>query len=510
MANVVIDDNNLIQIGNVLRNYYGKTREGYATEPSTEPFIWKSDNAVYNGLTVDFGDEGAPEPGTYSVEVYYPDSDGIDVIVISASPGSRIRIFDEKHTLLSDYTDEDGGGYSGVPIRAELIKVAVTLPTNASALGYYIQTFGYDSNYNYTPGGEYSRVIHNSYKPREMAPAIEGMYENALQPIVLTGDQTRGCSGTMSAMLINDYGHLISTKDIISTAQMFAYSTVSEIPFEINMKKNTSAGMVYMFNDAYILTAPIINNAKPSTCDSMFANCHFLRYIPEEMAATWDWSVINASTYDSCKNMFNGCCSLRAVPTNITSHIQNAATSSYSNSYYGLFSNCYSLDGVYSLGKSSATLTSSVLYNTFQNCYRLKDLEFELTLYGKPKTANWSNQTIDLTTAGYGYTTGHITSYKSTVPKEAQVKKANDAATNNAIIAQYPNDWWTPDVEWSRYDHDSAVRTIATLPDVSSGTGNVIKFKGAAGSSTAAGAINTMTEEEIAVAAAKGWTVTFV
>ena len=37
-----------------------------------------------------------------------------------------------------------------------------------------------------------------------------------------------------------------------------------------------------------------------------------------------------------------------------------------------------------------------------------------------------------------------------------------------------------------------------------------IKFKGAAGAKTDGGAINTMTEEEIAVATAKGWTVSFI
>ena len=57
--------------------------------------------------------------------------------------------------------------------------------------------------------------------------------------------------------------------------------------------------------------------------------------------------------------------------------------------------------------------------------------------------------------------------------------------------------------------------TINCLPDTaaylaSAGGTNTIKFKGGAGSSTDGGAINTMTEEEIAVAAAKGWTVTFV
>lgn len=62
------------------------------------------------------------------------------------------------------------------------------------------------------------------------------------------------------------------------------------------------------------------------------------------------------------------------------------------------------------------------------------------------------------------------------------------------------------------YGYDSAVRTINSLPDLSGNTGaaNTIIFKGEAGSRTDGGAINTMTEEEIAVATAKGWVISFV
>ena len=77
-------------------------------------------------------------------------------------------------------------------------------------------------------------------------------------------------------------------------------------------------------------------------------------------------------------------------------------------------------------------------------------------------------------------------------------------------------DSWTTSSAYSRYNHDSAVETINTLPDTSAylaesgGTTNIIVFEGASGSATDGGAINTLTEAEIAVAAAKGWTVTLV
>ena len=64
--------------------------------------------------------------------------------------------------------------------------------------------------------------------------------------------------------------------------------------------------------------------------------------------------------------------------------------------------------------------------------------------------------------------------------------------------------------DYSRYNHDSAVETLASLPDTHAYGTNTIRFRGASGSATDGGAINTLTEAEIAVAASKGWTVTLV
>ena len=68
--------------------------------------------------------------------------------------------------------------------------------------------------------------------------------------------------------------------------------------------------------------------------------------------------------------------------------------------------------------------------------------------------------------------------------------------------------------ENSVYNHDSAVETINSLPDTSAflaevGGTNTIKFRRNQGANTEGGAIGNLTGEEIAVAAAKGWTVAF-
>ena len=100
--------------------------------------------------------------------------------------------------------------------------------------------------------------------------------------------------------------------------------------------------------------------------------------------------------------------------------------------------------------------------------------------------------------------------YNSGITEDKRVYNDTDyqALKNNP-------DWWTKNYLYSRYNKVSAIETINSLPDTSAylataGGTNTIKFKGEAGSATDGGAINTLTEAEIAVATAKGWTVSLV
>lgn len=83
-----------------------------------------------------------------------------------------------------------------------------------------------------------------------------------------------------------------------------------------------------------------------------------------------------------------------------------------------------------------------------------------------------------------------------------------DAASYNRL--KNNPDAFTLSHDYSLYNRISAIETINSLPDTSAYGTNTIKFRGAAGALTDGGAINTMTAEEIAVATAKGWTVSFV
>ena len=95
------------------------------------------------------------------------------------------------------------------------------------------------------------------------------------------------------------------------------------------------------------------------------------------------------------------------------------------------------------------------------------------------------------------------------LPQSAAIKNAETYATN-----KNNPDSWTDKEEYSRYNHTSAVNTINSLPDTSAyltanGGTNTITFYPTSGSQTDGGAVETLTEEEIAVAAAKGWTVAY-
>ena len=209
--------------------------------------------------------------------------------------------------------------------------------------------------------------------------------------------------------------------------------------------------------------------------------------------------------------MFNNCYSLRFIPMNLIKSGNPYANYNYSY-YYDGFYNCYALDELINMPipYTKTTWTSNAFMDTFRNCHRLKDITFKTNDDGTAIAVKWKGQVIDLTNyVGYTSIGDEATKYNSGITAD---KRVTDATSYEAL--KNDPDWFTADVNYSRYNHDSAVNTINSLPDASaylasySGT-NTIKFKGASGTNTDGGAINTLTETEIAVATAKGWTVTF-
>ena len=387
-----------------------------------------------------------------------------------------------------------------------------------------------------------------TYKTSEMAAAISAITTGGgggieVEPVVLSGKQDYGCSGSLAGIYINLFKDTISTKDLTSIMYMFYNNSVVEnIPFEINMASNagsmdsvfqncsklkhipnidckhtSSVNMSYLFTNCNELTAlPYLYNAYPNGISSMFSNCHKLRNIPEDYFDTWNFNKINTGAYNSVSNMFYNCYSLRAISPKILSYFCNETVnkSSYYCFYYSSFGYCYVLDELIDMPVAiGITATTNMFNSTFSSCCRIKNLIFATQEDGTPYTVNWKNQSINLGSGVYfGYTQGQmytkILDYNSGITKD---KEVYDDATYQAL--KNDPDWYANGIKYSRYNHDSAVATINSLPDTSAylataGGTNTIIFMGQSGELTDGGAINTLTPEEIAVATAKGWTVT--
>ena len=387
-----------------------------------------------------------------------------------------------------------------------------------------------------------------TYKPSEMAAAITAITTGGgggeVEPIVLSGDCKYGCAGVLSGIYINLYGDTITTKDITSAERMFdGCKSVKTIPFEIDLKANSTTSLTFMFNNCYELEnivadidcshsnyasmtaiffncsklkeVPYLFNAYPNSLGSLFSGCYCLREIPEDYFDTWNFSRINSYKNASDGSLFRYCYSLRNIPTKIFSYLckynENITSKNSMNCLYDYgCSYCYSLDEVIGFPVAKTLIsTSNMFNNTFFQCSRLKNMTFETNEDGTPIIVQWKKQFLDLNSVGYG-NNQYILNYNSGITADKEVK---DNATYQAL--KDDPDWFTTNIAYSRYNHDSAVATINSLPDASAylaanGGTNTIKFKGTAGSATDGGAINTLTEEEIAVAAAKGWTVSLV
>ena len=361
--------------------------------------------------------------------------------------------------------------------------------------------------------------VLNAFTPEQMANEISVLATIPDEAFDITGNCQYRFAYNSQGWLINSYGDRITCKDITNGSYMFTDSSVIEnIPFELNFRKNNSTSISNMFKGCSKLKSILkINNCKPNDMNHMFNGCNNLRYLPEDMEDWFDWTLFDTSksTYSEYRgtHCFNNCFSLRSIPMGFLNH-ENPYVSTYSHVYNHLFYGCYALDEIIGLPLPRAnemTWTSNYLGDMISSCFRLKNFTFATNEDGTPIQVKWKSQTIYLNgSTGHSGNSNYILNYNSGITADKEVK---DDATYQAL--KNDPDWFTTKTAYSRYNHDSAVRTINSLPDTSAylataGGTNTIRFNSIAGSATDGGAINTLTEEEIAVAVAKGWTVTLV
>lgn len=342
------------------------------------------------------------------------------------------------------------------------------------------------------------------------------------EAFIITGDCDYKFSYDNWNWFIDTYGNSISTHDISSLSNAFMYSVkLTEIPFDLNVTNcaNLSNAFYNMtalevcprirgtlaMNTYFNMKDVLINGAKLISVEDLLTS---------DMLA--DFKNVKVTSPYSAPRPFNfsGLLSLRSIPSWWQQFKLCEDSTAYPNYNYSIYSglcrDCYGLDEILNIPvwRCQAAQNSNMfsgVSGTFNATNRLKDVTFE-TDNGKPIVTKWKSQTMDLSNStGYG-------NYPSYYGFTSATRVTDDASYQ--ALKNNP-DWWTDNVAYSRYDHDSAVRTINSLPDTSAylataGGTNTIKFKGAAGSNTDGGAINTLTAEEIAVATAKGWSVVYV
>jgi hypothetical protein len=368
----------------------------------------------------------------------------------------------------------------------------------------------------------------DTYKPGEMATAIqaipqegggggEGIPEEAFY--VTSNCNYKFYNGQWDWFL-ERYGDKITTENISSATNMFSSIKLEKIPFAINLDSSkTGISLSDIFYDSELKELPKLNAQITKIPTSqynfldikdIFTSMKYLREIPDDYLT----SIVTEGYWqkrpgNGVAGACNYCYSLRKQ-INLIPFISYSGTSSYSSAYYNLYNGCYVLDEVINLPvETGATYTSNAFVNTFKDCYRVKNITFETSSTGAPAVANWKSQTMDLRTVGWTSSAFNITDYNSGITADKEVKEYNDY-----LALKDDPDWFTCNRAFSRYTRSSAVRTINSLPDTSAyltanGGTNTIMFKESSGALINGGEeeMDKLTEAEIAVAAAKGWTV---
>ena len=510
-----IQEQTLIDIGDALRRHHGETK--IVIEEVQEPIV----EVLQSSGATGFDNIGSTELGAKCLPVRI---DGASSIKVRLTYNTQAVITTSTIQLAAGYYESTGTfptagttDYSGTSTEiAETIfegTDSVTMNIKGSILvyaAYYAEITGLDADGNEICKWVEKEVeVENTYTSSEMAIGIDNIIVPPEEAFMISGLCGYRFANGGWDWFLRIYGDKLSTNDITPANHMFHQSGIESVVFEINLRDGMNVDVRSIFDGSKIKKAPYINGSV-SYISSCFSGCDRLTYIPEDWASHIDWSYLQSYAYAGMNAVFQYCRSIKNIPTSLISKLWGTGTSGTCVPYGGMFNDCYALSDANEIGVHMGTLTSNRFNSMFSCCGRLKSITFAVQSNGSPYAAQWKAQTIDLSVAvGYEGDPSYISNYYSGITAD---KEVIDDATYQAL--KDDPDWYTEDVAFSRYNHDSAVATINSLPDTSAylataGGTNTIKFKGAAGSKTDGGAINTLTEAEIAVATAKGWTVTF-
>ena len=548
MAQYKINDTTLTAIGDAIRNKTGEfTKIGLV--PMDVPIVYDVIMPV-GGRIEDIITDLVTVNNVAKVKLVFTFNYGNSLAHITDSIG----IYNDNTSLGTVRLSSGKNQEVEYQITGNTARIRFVSSAPSTQYGVKIEIYYYDIDNNLitTHEGE----VPNTMTPAQMADAIEaieivdvkelsitanGTYTApegvGYSPVVVNVDGappaeafniTGGCNYKFASngqnWFIDMYGNQITTNNISNCQYMFANSTnLTKVPFDINISSNcktisnTFSSCTALTQLPLIkgdLTPPTGNYSGTLNMAGMLQNCYNLREIPYDYFhnfggdAFWEAS---KKYYGDRSYLFSNCRSLRKIPD---ISMLPTTDSLYSCLYYNMLNNCYALDEVTDLPVlNQIARTSNMFYGTFNGCNRVKNITFAMNEDGTPKTAEWESQTIDLHDyVGFAtrYDGSDILNYNSGITADKLIKDE----TSYQSLKDDP-DSWARGYGYCRYNHDSAVATINSLPDTSAylaanGGTNTIKFRGDSGNliDGGNGAINTLTEEEIAVATAKGWTVT--
>lgn len=527
-----IQDTTLTGIADALRGWHGETKTvtKSGVKEVSKKVVSKTANATgFNSFNGGYGN---------NQRLY-------DVVTVEGASSIKVKMAYQSEGLSWDWVQVASGNLTSMPSSAAKYGGKTLLTTELlfentdtitfyfqadnsgdNYLGYYAECYGLDENGDYIMVEEmqtWEEEVPNIFKPEEMAAGISD--------ISYFSDEDLTFTGNCEYLFAHDKWKPVIERD---AAKLIINPTNSR----------------YMFTNCSYTDLSGVTITSTSTAEQygsdLFANCYYLEKLPNVSGLVIDANQ-GAGIFAHCRSLkdetelirffsnnsyqcgwpqgnriFGNCYSLRNISAALTILgqvflIKSTNTTNYdAYDYSEMFYNCRSLDEVRCIPlliNEGITITSNKFSSAFNGCMRLKEVIFE-TNDGEPIVLTMSGQTIDLT-SGVGYYPYSnndwqtILIYNSGITED---KRVSDAASY-ATLHNDP-DWFTLKEEYSRYNHDSTVNTINSLPDTSAylasaGGTNTIKFRGAQGSATDGGAINTLTEEEIAVATAKGWTVAF-
>lgn len=431
--------------------------------------------------------------GTYTAPA---DIDGYNPITVNV-PQKEPNIQNLSITANGTYTAPSGtDGYSPVVVDVQPDLENITITTN----GTYTHTGkdGYDQVVVNVPQQGLTEVTIKSGSLQYLDyKDIWNPLINQLTDIYLTGGGMH--QAFVECYNLQDLSHLtihIEGKKIWNINGMFlGCENLRKLPIlkpnELNRLGDESTSVIF---------------------NAMFNGCSSLKEIPYNYLSQLHNSTKWGTPYIGlCQNVFHDCNRLRELPdlkfmNGSTMGLTGSASSAngyIGNGRYSLGS-CVCLNEVIDMPLPSFDGTNSgdICGNEY-SLYRIKNFTFMKVDGQVQERTNINNVHLNLQKCGYAPSGSNLDINLDRLDNSAKVSTLEDY---NRLKTD--PDWWTDNADFSRYNYTSAKNTIESLPILgdSGSAAGTLALKRYAGQGYGK-CPNDLTNEELAVATRKGWTV---